>query len=84
LLLEAGRALPGRIDATKIDPDADGVNLRMSGEKLPKSSISAEWTTLKYEFEVLGIQDVELVCEFRGAEGIGMFDPSSMKLIRRP
>src|SRR4030095_4026534 len=64
--------------------ETDGVILRISGEKFPKASASSEWATLRYEFEVRGIEDVELVCEFRGAQGIGSFDPGSMRLIRRP
>ena len=39
--------------------DTDGVILRISGEKTPKSSTSPEWTTLHYEFEVHGIVTTE-------------------------
>ena len=78
-----GRARTEGFNAAKA-AETDGVNLRISGEKFPTASPSAEWTTLRYEFEVHGIEDVELVCEFRGAEGIGSFDPASMRLIRKP
>jgi hypothetical protein len=46
--------------------------------------VSEQWTTLSYEFDVHGIQDVELVCEFRGSQGKGMFNPESMRLTRKP
>ena len=89
LLLEEGRyeftghARTDGFDATDAS-ETDGVNLRISGEKFPKGSTSGEWTTLHYEFEVHGIEDVELVCEFRGAQGMGLFDPASMRLVRKP
>jgi spore coat protein H len=76
---DAGQAIPA-----KEPPAKEGVILRMSGEKKPESSTSAEWTTVHYAFAVQGIEDVELVCEFRGAQGTGMFDPASMRLTRRP
>ncbi len=39
---------------------------------------------MTYEFDVRGVEDVELVCEFRGlAQTSGLFDPSSMRLIRK-
>ncbi len=89
LLLEDGRyEFTGRARAEGIDAaeatGTDGVILRISGEKFPKSNASPEWTTLSYEFEVHGIEDVELVCEFRGSQGTGSFDPGSMRLIRKP
>jgi hypothetical protein len=31
---------------------------------------------------VSGVEDVELVCEFRGSQGSGLFDPASMRLVR--
>ena len=78
-----GRARTEGLDAADA-ADTDGVILRISGEKFPKSSVSPEWTALHYEFEVHGIEDVELVCEFRGAKGMGSFDPGSMRLVRKP
>lgn len=89
LLLEDGRyEFTGRARTEGFDAanaaETDGVNLRISGEKFPKASASAEWTILHYEFEVHGIEDVELVCEFRGVGGMGSFDPASMRLIRKP
>ena len=78
-----GRARTEGFDAADA-ADTDGVILRISGEKFPKSSASPEWTALRYEFDVHGIEDVELVCEFRGAQGLGSFDPGSMRLVRKP
>ncbi|MES2570185.1 MAG: CotH kinase family protein [Verrucomicrobiota bacterium] len=89
VLLEEGRyELTGRARTQGFNEDeatgANGVILRISGEKLLVGSASSEWTNLSYEFEVNGIQDVELVCEFRGGQGIGQFDPESMRLTRKP
>jgi hypothetical protein len=89
LLLEEGRyEFTGRARtegfATADANSTDGVILRISGEQFPESSMSSDWTTLRYEFEVHGIEDVELVCEFRGARGMGTFDPGSMRLVRKP
>jgi hypothetical protein len=62
----------------------NGVILRASGERSTSGiSRSSEWTTLSYDFEVRGIEDVELVCEFRGRQGSGQFDARSMKLVRK-
>jgi hypothetical protein len=62
----------------------NGVIIRASGERSTSGiSTSSEWKTLSYEFEVRGIEDVELVCEFRGRQGSGQFDSRSMKLVRK-
>jgi len=61
-----------------------GVLLRVSGERTPRSiSATNDWTILSYEFDVRGIADTELVCEFRGPQGSGSFDPESLRLFRR-
>lgn len=63
--------------------ETNGVILRMSGERSVEGlTVSGEWTPLKYAFEVTGIEDVELVCEFRGAQGAGWFDAGTVKLVR--
>lgn len=65
-------------------PGTNGVILRMSGERSTKGiAAPRDWTRLVYEFEVGGISDVELVCEYRGPEGTGMFDLGSLRLIRK-
>jgi hypothetical protein len=61
----------------------NGVILRVSGERSVEGiTISEEWKPLRYEFEVRGVEDVELVCEFRGAQGMGWFDVNSLRLKR--
>jgi hypothetical protein len=61
----------------------NGVILRMSGERSVEGiTISDEWKTLRYEFEVQGVEDVEFICEFRGAQGMGWFDVNSLRLRR--
>ena len=57
--------------------------MRVSGERSVEGiTVSDEWKTLRYEFEVQGVEDVELVCEFRGAQGMGWFDLNSLRLVR--
>lgn len=60
----------------------NGLILRKSGDKNSPGTISPKWTTLHYAFHVSGIEDVELVCEFSGSQGSGLFDPTAMKLVR--
>src|SRR2546421_3312975 len=64
---------------------ASGVMLRISGETRTEGLAMAEdWKTLKYEFDVRGAENVELVCEFRGPPGgVGEFDVASMRLTRK-
>ena len=63
----------------------NGVILRVSGERSTKGiTISDDWTKLSYEFDVHGIEDVELACEFRGGSGAcGYFDDTSHRLARK-
>jgi len=75
-----GRALGVAPGATN-----SGVLLRTSGDRTPpKPSVAAEWSPLRYEFEVQGRMNLELICEFRGSEGSGTFDGGTLKLRRRP
>ncbi|HWN94427.1 MAG TPA: CotH kinase family protein [Methylomirabilota bacterium] len=61
-----------------------GVILRVSGERSTKGlSTNASWTPLRYEFDVHGIANAELICEFRGAQGSGYFETSTLKLTRK-
>ena len=65
--------------------ETNGVILRMSGERSVEGiTISEGWKELRYTFEVQGVEDVELVCEFRGAQGMGSFDVNSLRLVRLP
>lgn len=62
----------------------NGVLLRISGERSTKGIVTAsEWTKLSYDFNVRGLMDVELACEFRGPEGTGMFDLGTLRLVRK-
>lgn len=62
----------------------NGVILRVSGERSTEDIlISEEWKSVRYEFEVQGIETVEFVGEFRGAAGSGYFDAASLRVLRR-
>ena len=62
----------------------NGMILRASGERSTKGiAIADSWRPLSYDFDVHGIEDVELVCEFRGARGAAHFDGRSMRLVRK-
>jgi CotH kinase protein len=87
VLLEDGRyAFTVRARTDGFDESSatgtNGLIVRKSGDKLSPGKASPKWTTLRYEFEIGGIEDVELVCEFRGNQGSGLFDPTSMRLTR--
>ena len=61
-----------------------GVILRASGERSSKGlSTNEDWTPLRYEFDVHGVANTELICEFRGALGAGWFDAGTFKLTRK-
>ena len=63
--------------------ETNGVHLRVSGERsVERLTVAEDWKPLRYEFEVSGVEDVELVCEFRGAQGAGWFDAGTIKLVR--
>lgn len=85
LLLAPGRyELTGRARAIGLSPNpTNGVILRLSGDLgVVGITNSTEWVTLRREFTMLGEAEEELVCEFRGPEGSGQFDPQSLKLRR--
>jgi hypothetical protein len=87
VLLDAGHyELSGlaRVAGLPAGATNSGVILRVSGERESTGlSTNAGWTPLQYEFELPGLINAELVCEFRGPEGAGMFDVSSLKLRRK-
>ena len=61
-----------------------GATLRISGEREAKMiTEAADWTTVNYDFTVVGQIDVEFVCEFRASQGRAIFDASTIKLIRK-
>ncbi len=88
VLLEAGRyELSAMARASGLDAGAtnSGVMLRVSGERDPSGlSMNEDWTPISYEFELAGLISAELVCEFRGQNGTGIFDASSVRLRRLP
>ena len=66
--------------------ETNGVILRVSGERSVEGiTISEQWKELRYEFEVGAgsLEDVEFACEFRGAQGSGFFDASTLRLVRK-
>jgi hypothetical protein len=89
VLLEAGEyRFIGNVKTEDLEfgPDVTrgGVTLRQSGERAATMTPTApEWTTLTYDFEVLGLTDVELLCELRASNGRAMFDVKSLKLQRK-
>jgi hypothetical protein len=75
-----------RTDGLEIGTGAEqgGVTLRMSWRSAPKLlSQAPDWTSLNYDFMIGALEQVELVCEFRGSEGSARFDLDSLKLIRK-
>jgi hypothetical protein len=88
ILIGKGRyEFSGKARTEGITRDVTGTNgviLRISGDRSTEGiTISDEWKTLSYEFDVQGVEDVELVCEFRGPKGSGFFDVSSLRLVRK-
>jgi hypothetical protein len=86
VLLEGGRyELTGLACTTGLPQGStnSGVMLRVSGERDATGLVTnSNWTPVRYEFEMTGLINAELVCEFRGPEGKGSFDASSLKLRR--
>jgi len=77
-----GRAHTDGLSASSLKA-TNGVMLRVSGERSTKGlTVSDDWKALRYEFDVRGIEDVELICEFRG-RGTGFFDVQSLRLARK-
>lgn len=87
LFLDAGHYEFTGMARSQANADAKGTNgvmLRISGERSTNGiAIPKEWKTLNYEFDVRGLEDVELICEFRGAQGWGEFDARSLRLLRK-
>ena len=86
LLDEGHYEFTGLARVEKLPPNTPGTNgviLRISGERSTKGITQpADWAKLSYEFDVSGLMDVELICEYRGPEGTGFFDVGTLKLIR--
>ena len=70
--------------ATSPPATPGGVALRMSWRDRAKMvSEAPDWTTLTYDITMPALGEVELVCEFHGAQGSARFDEDSLKLIRK-
>ena len=86
VLLEAGHyelTVLARVNGLPFGATNSGVILRVSGEREATGlATNADWTPLRYEFETPGLITAELVCEFRGPAGSGVFDAGSLKLRR--
>ena len=86
ILLEGGRyelSCLARAVGLSAGATNAGVMVRISGERESTGlSINADWAPLQYAFELPGLVSVELICEFRGTEGFGQFDATTLKLKR--
>ncbi len=87
LLAEGSYRFTGRVRTDRLNTNGiprGGVSLRISGERdTPMLTEAPDWTTVNHDFEITGLLDTELVCEFRAARGAAWFDFGSLKLIRR-
>ncbi len=88
VLLETGQyELSGLAKVEGMTPGAtnSGALLRISGDRETLTlSTNQTWQPLHYSFEVTGPIDVELICEFRGASGVGRFDAATLRLKHLP
>lgn len=88
LLLDTGHyELNGTVKVEGLTPNAtnSGALLRISGVREATGMVmNTPWKPLKYDFEVEGPIEVELICEFRGATGSAAFDLSSLVLKKLP
>ena len=86
VLLESGHyklSGLGRVEGLPAGATNSGVILRVSGEREATGmSTNTVWFPLQYEFDVSGLLDVELITEFRGPAGAGLFDLSTLTLRR--
>ena len=87
VLLKNGRYLfEGNVRTTGVQPMADGgACLRISGSTAStKIKGDTAWQKVAFELEIgEPTQEVELVCELRASKGETLFDPQSLRLVRR-
>lgn len=70
-----------RVEGLPVGATNSGIVLRISGERDATNIVTATtWTPLSYVFESPGPAEIELVCEYRGADGRGLFDTASLTL----
>jgi hypothetical protein len=88
VLLDAGRyelSAMARVEGLPFGATNSGVLLRVSGERDALVLVTnSSWTPLRFQFDVAGLINAELVCEFRGPSGTGLFDASTLKLRKLP
>ena len=89
VLLAKGRyqfAVDAKTAAVEAQEDDRGpaAGIRISGmTRTDKLEGTNDWTTLKFEFEVLeDVREVELVAELKATKGQVWFDRETLKLIR--
>lgn len=72
----------GMVDANRA---VSGIIFRISGETRTDGFALADgWKTYTYEFDIRGVESVELVCEFRGPPGgVGEIDAASLRLVKK-
>jgi spore coat protein H len=89
--LEKGRyKVEGRVKTRDLVPDVGdtrgGAGLRLAGGRAEKySTATSDWSTVSNEFAIGdALGEVQILCEFRGAEGEAWFDLKSIRLLRLP
>lgn len=87
VLLKNGRYLfEGNLKTAGVQPMADGgACLRISGgTAVAKVKGDTSWQRVAFELEIgEPVREVELVCELRASKGETLFDPESLRLVRR-
>jgi hypothetical protein len=74
----------GRVTGLPPGTAGAGILLRISGERSVESFLTAtNWSEVRYAFSVDTSGNVELIGEYRGAQGLGVLDQTSLRLRRR-
>jgi hypothetical protein len=80
----------GKVKTKGLVPDVGdtrgGAGLRLAGSRSGKYlDATSDWSTVSNEFSVNdALGDVQILCEFRGAQGEAWFDLGSIRLHRLP
>ncbi|GDY20864.1 hypothetical protein LBMAG56_22100 [Verrucomicrobiota bacterium] len=88
VLLKNGRYLfEGEVRTAGVQPMSDGgACLRISGATTASVRVKGDtgWQRIAYEIEIgEPVREVELVCELRATKGETLFDPQSLRLVKR-
>lgn len=74
----------GKVTGLSSEIPGTGIILRVSGERSVDGMLTTpDWSPVRYEFATEAPGSFELICEYRGAEGLGTFDLASLKLRRK-